>query len=267
MQLISIPEPVMARQAAREAAADEALAGMIASIGDAAFGSEALAQLNRWMPMCWWSVYCLFEDVPPRLHASGSFGVSDGTLDSWRAYRASLYRRDESFASARELLSDADLVLLHWHAREFPTRHREAIYRRHGLRERFSLVAPHVDAGLLCVNFYRHDVQRPFSDDEIDAIRRLGRPLLAAVQRHLALAGRAQVDDEPLRMLTRREREVCERILKGWTHDGIAADLRVSPATVKTYRDRAFERLGVHHRNELFALVAGRLVLEPRKAG
>ena len=37
----------------------------------------------------------------------------------------------------------------------------------------------------------------------------------------------------------------------------IAVDLGVSPGTVKTYRNRAFDRLGIHHRNELFALVAG----------
>ena len=54
--------------------------------------------------------------------------------------------------------------------------------------------------------------------------------------------------------LPRREREVCERLLMGWTYDGVAADLGLSAGTVKTYRDRAFERLGIHHRNELFAL-------------
>ena len=30
------------------------------------------------------------------------------------------------------------------------------------------------------------------------------------------------------------------------------------PATVKTYRDRAFERLGIHQRHELFALALRR---------
>jgi hypothetical protein len=28
-----------------------------------------------------------------------------------------------------------------------------------------------------------------------------------------------------------------------------------APGTVQTYPDRAFDRLGIHHRNELFALV------------
>ena len=57
--------------------------------------------------------------------------------------------------------------------------------------------------------------------------------------------------------LTTREADVCVRLLQGMTHDGIAADLGVSLTTVKTYRNRAFDRLGIHFRNELFARVLG----------
>jgi DNA-binding NarL/FixJ family response regulator len=53
--------------------------------------------------------------------------------------------------------------------------------------------------------------------------------------------------------LTPRELDVCERLLLGWSHDGVAADLGLSTATVKTYRTRAFGRLGLHFRSELFA--------------
>ena len=59
----------------------------------------------------------------------------------------------------------------------------------------------------------------------------------------------------PLDGLTRREKEVCERLLKGWTHEGIAADLGLKPTTVETCRERAFEQLNSHYRHELFALV------------
>ncbi len=55
--------------------------------------------------------------------------------------------------------------------------------------------------------------------------------------------------------LTARELDVCVRLLQGMTHDGIAVDLGVSLTTVKTYRNRAFDRLGIHFRNELFARV------------
>lgn len=38
------------------------------------------------------------------------------------------------------------------------------------------------------------------------------------------------------------------------THAGIAADLNIKESTVKTYRNRAFERLGINFRSQLFAL-------------
>ena len=53
--------------------------------------------------------------------------------------------------------------------------------------------------------------------------------------------------------MTERELDVCERLLRGFSHDGVAADLGLSVATVKTYRTRAFARLGLHFRSQLFA--------------
>ena len=41
------------------------------------------------------------------------------------------------------------------------------------------------------------------------------------------------------------------------TQEGIAVDLGLSLPTVKTYRNRAFGRLGIHFKSELFALLAG----------
>ena len=57
--------------------------------------------------------------------------------------------------------------------------------------------------------------------------------------------------------LTGRELDVCARLLQGMTQGGIACDLGLSLPTVKTYRNRAFSRLGIHFRNELFALALG----------
>ena len=58
--------------------------------------------------------------------------------------------------------------------------------------------------------------------------------------------------------LTDRELDVCARVLQGMTHEGIASDLSLGLPTVKTYRNRAFARMGIHFRNELFAKVLGR---------
>ncbi|NML47184.1 LuxR family transcriptional regulator [Ramlibacter sp. G-1-2-2] len=254
MQLI----PVTHQAAVAGERAVEAFAGVVGCIGDAGFAQGALAQLNRWLPVSWWSVFRLHDDAPPDMPASGSYRAPDHTAESWHEYRTSLYRSDQTFLAAREQVQDQRQVLVHWHAHEIPRQHRERIYTRHGLRERLSIVCRARDEGLLAVNLYRHEELPRFSDEEIDLVGSAAGLLLSCVQRHLSLCGGAPTADTVLAGLTRRERDVCERMLKGWTYDGIAADLGVSPGTVKTYRDRAFDRLGIHHRNELFALASGR---------
>ena len=237
-----------------------ALAGVISGMGEADFAQKGLAHLNRALPLCWWSVYRLYVDMPPVFHGGASHEVEDGTVESWRSYRAGLYRYDETFTRARELARDGGPVLTYWHASELRAPHRAQIYTRHGLKERVSVVSPDMGQGLLAINLYRHEAQAAFSAADFDCIELLGAPLLSAVQQHLRLVDRGHAQaagtsrDSLFDALTTREREVCERLLQGWTHEGIAADLQISSTTVKTYRDRAFARLSIHHRNELFAL-------------
>jgi hypothetical protein len=141
MQLISIAQPVGDTPAPVDEAGRSALAGLIGSIGAEGFGRDGLAQLNRWMPLCWWSIYRLFDDTPPMLHALGSFGVPDGTQASWQVYRETLYRFDRTFHAVRPMLGERHIGMAHWHAREIPGRHRAEIYSRHGLLERLSIVS------------------------------------------------------------------------------------------------------------------------------
>ena len=49
---------------------------------------------------------------------------------------------------------------------------------------------------------------------------------------------------EPFDRLTKRERQVCERIVLGYTSVGIGLDLQIEPSSVITYRRRAYEKLG-----------------------
>jgi DNA-binding CsgD family transcriptional regulator len=256
MQLIPLSSATPALATSADGRAVDAMAGLIACIGGHGFANDALAQLNRWLPVSWLSVFRLSDHAPPRMPASGSYRAPDGTAESWAVYRSSLYRQDQTFLAAREQIGQARCTLVHWHAKEIPAAHRERIYTRHGLRERLSVVCKDQDDGLLAINLYRHESLPLFTDEEIEWVG-MGAPILTScVQRHLDLAGaREQSFDARLSGLTRREREVCERMLKGWTYEGIASDLGISAGTVKTFRDRAFDRLGIHHRNELFALV------------
>lgn len=239
--------------------ATEAIAGVIAGLGSDDFGREGLAQLNRWVPVSWWSVFKIYDNAPPVMPLTASYMSPDGTLESWQVYRSSLYQRDQTFFAARDQVKYSPRLMVHWHANEIPPAHREPIYQRHQLRERLSLVCSDESGEMLAINLYRREELHPFKDEEFSAIGSAAELLLSCMKKHLQLAKRSTDASATLDVLTRRERDVCERMLKGMTFDGIAADLGVSAGTVKTYRDRAFDKLGIHHRNELFSLLNGQL--------
>jgi len=255
MQLWQVASP--AAPAGLGADVQAVLGELVACIGAPAFGEQVLRQLNRVMAIGSWSVYRVFDDQPPALHTSASHGRPDTTRQCFSLYRAGLYRADRTLAPARSQLQPGQPVMTHWCADEIRGPHREQIYRRHGMRERLSLLSADDGQGLLTLNLYRHEQQRRFADVEVDAVRAVGHVLLACVRKHLSLSPAASLPVngvEVLAPLTPRERQVCERLLQGLSHDGVAADLGLSVTTVKTYRNRAFARLGIHHRSELFSL-------------
>jgi DNA-binding CsgD family transcriptional regulator len=203
------------------------------------------------------------------MHLSASCGVPDTTADCFAVYRdAGLYRRDRSFDAVRAQARPGGAVMLRMHADEAPSAdHRQAIYLRHGMVERLSVARLDDDGSLLAVNLYRHagpQRNERFGDDQLANFGALAPTLLAAVARHAEWQEEASVPDardagprESLRRrcaaLTARELDVLERLLQGMTYDGIAADLGLSLATVKTYRARAFGRLDIRFKSELFA--------------
>lgn len=263
MQLVHLAKPNSERPLDNAQSAALTIARVVSCIGTRAFGTTAIRTLNSTLPLCWWSVYSLYDARPPSMHTSGSFEVPDRTAEAFESYRDGLYRTDQTFSAARRELRNGDAALTHWRADEIPAKHRGAIYTRNELRERVSLVRTQRDGALMAINLYRHESQRPFDDGELDFLCKLGTPLLACVDLHLRtpLPVSVSLPAPPatqrasfLDALPKREREVCGRLLRGWTYDGIASDLGISAATVKTYRDRAFDRLEIHHRNELFAL-------------
>lgn len=241
------------------------LGGLIAALGGSRFASETLLGLNRALAVGSMAVYQRFPDRPPVLHLSAS---QDTALDTPRhcfaVYRdTGLYRRDGSFDAVGPQAGEP--VLLRMHADDAPNAdHRQAIYQRHGMVERLSVATRDDDGSVLAVNVYHHRHQGLFGEGEVANFVELAPALLAGVRRHLQLCAASTASArDALRQrcpaLTERELDVLERLLKGWSYDGIAADLGLSLATVKTYRARAFERLNVHFKSELFAAFTQRL--------
>lgn len=244
-----------------------AVGAMVELLGEDDFGARLLERLHPTLPAASWSVYQVGPGCAPRLYLSGSLGIPDTTRACWNAYLSGPVREDRSLR-----FDDGPgrrTQLCHITAREVPNEHRTRVYEAHGMAERVSIVQHGADDALFAVNFYRHAHQRALSDAQIGDFEQLAPALLALARKQVALRGPAaepQRSPEALRQrllqlngeLTLRELDVCTRLLRGMTQDGIAADLSLSLPTVKTYRNRAFARLGIHFRNELFALVLER---------
>ena len=190
--------------------------------------------------------------------------MPDTTRDCWRAYLSGPIAGDRTLRAHRpSARHDADeaLRMCHITAREVPPEHRAKVYEAHGVAERVSVVQDEGDQSLFALNFYRHRHQRALSDTQLAEVGRLGGLLMALARKHIALAGpvpKPGIGERLLELqpeLSAREIDVCTRILRGMSQDGIAADLGIGLPTVKTYRNRAFARIGIHFRSELFALL------------
>lgn len=242
----------------RAAAFGACVAEVIPTLGEPGFGRSLLGALRGTLPAASLSVYR--TGPRPAIYMSASLDVADTTRDCWRAYLSGPVGSDRSFGPMPRASSD-ELRVCHVTAAEVPPEHRAKVYEAHGVSERVSVVSAQPDGALFAINVYRHAHQRALRDAELADFGQLGSLLMAMMRKHLALLPDQAADRHADRLLairpdlTAREREVCTRILEGMTHDGIAADMGLGVPTVKTYRNRAFVKLGIHFKSELFALM------------
>jgi DNA-binding NarL/FixJ family response regulator len=106
--------------------------------------------------------------------------------------------------------------------------------------------------------------QGVLTKDEIETIVQLASLIATSVARHCRFEANSEGDyqttvsdgiDQLCSLLTKRERQVTLRILDGKTVEQIAAELGVKSTTITTYRSRAYEKLGISSRRELFSAV------------
>ncbi len=128
--------------------------------------------------------------------------------------------------------------------------YRQRFFSVPGLMAKTTIVAAG-KALRLFVSFYAADANGDACDP--DQARLAGRLALMHFERALDSGIPA-----PLAVLSHRERAVCLGILSGHKSEAIAADLKVAPSSVITYRKRAYGKLGITSRASLFAICSGR---------
>lgn len=231
------------------------------------FPGALLAGVRCVLPGTSLSVYRTGAGHRPQRYMGISHRRPDTTRDCWRAYMSGPYLRDQTLTRSATLLDQTPTVC-HVTAGEVPAEHRCKVYDAHGMAERVSVVRREADGSVFAINVYRHTDHLPFRDAELAGFAELAPSVLAMTRKHLALLGLLKtgephpcaIDDRGLLLalnasLTARELDVCERLLRGLTDEAVAASLGLGVPTVRTYRNRAFNRFGIRTRSELFALV------------
>jgi len=143
------------------------------------------------------------------------------------------------------------------------------IYEKSNIREKVYWLR--IDAGRIYqLNLYRSAIKPPLGDDEIDRLQQI-LPLATNLvclrlricgadgqQKHNkkhAISYLREQGIHSFETLSRQETEVCDLIVYGLTTEGIAAEMGLSLSSIKTYRNRAYKKLDINSKSELFAMI------------
>jgi len=258
-----------------------AVAGLIDVIGSPdpeAFAARLLEAVRPLLHACECTVFAHEAQRPPRFLSAAS---DQGPWDAAR--RAAIHAREfdgqdelQPVIERRPAAGEVGAVFIcHQPLQDMrPNRLRSDCLESAGLTDRLTVLARVGEAEWLAAHLYRNGETGPFGPDDVEAGASIARLVAGCMARHHlsdptgvgTLRGRVS---EGVRefgdRLTDREREVLTRILDGVTVNRIAEDLKLRPTTVATYRLRAYEKLGVTSRQELFAAILKRRAVAPER--
>ena len=247
------------------------LTSLSGAVGTAAFEGALLETVNRVVAVDHCTVFTFHRRLG-RGHL-----LTTGRLDPRTSLRLAedyvgrYYAEDPNFGRIHSSGASGAVSVVGFDPKALPERYRERFFGENDLVDKMSTITWQPDGVVYC-NFYRVGATGKFLDGEST---RLGEvlPLLAQIVtlHHRAMpalgtspANAADPEEEirrldsllgpPLDRLTARERDVCLRVLLGYSSEAIALRLEIATSSVLTYRKRAYARLRISSQNELFAL-------------
>lgn len=203
---------------------------------------------------------CRHDRLPPApvLVAAASRQGDAAARAGQRYLQGRHYRLDDNLRSLPALAGH--LAFSQLQATQLPdSAWRHDCYDDLGLAGRLSLLVPAAEQWIV-LNAYRPHRCAVSDAHAVRRLRQQAPTLAAALRRHLALSApavTAVTADDPLAALSSRERQVVDAILAGLSAKACGRQLGLSPTSVATYRQRAFQKLGVRRQVELFRLAGG----------
>ncbi len=190
------------------------------------------------------------------------FHGEPGLVELFPAYRKWYLRLDPVGDAYRVASECSDVVMQRIRPTDIvSTGFRRRFFEDAGIVERISIIQRGPDAWR-AINVARHASDGCCSEDELSSLIGLAclvLPMLPLNRKKKATPLTVAQLEERFAMrygtLTFRERQVCARAAIGMTVEATALELGVARTSVLTYRQRAYQRLGVASALELCALV------------
>lgn len=248
--------------AARAPSYEDALAGLVDSIGHERFGPALADYLHR---LCGADHFAAFRLGQGQLSEVAACCIEPARTarDRVESYvNQGLWKHDPAMTEAQRCADGPapTLIRVDFSDRSY-TDLRPRVYPH--VRDRV-LLCGRSAGGVFGLSVLRADPHTPFATDAIEQLGRAAGMLVSLLGKHAevcrgrpdvarALTALRDIEDcvVAVSALPRREAEVCARILYGLSSVGIALDLSVSEETVKTYRKRAYQRLAIGSEREL----------------
>lgn len=213
-------------------------------------GACAVAEVNELFG------YIVLEDQDPKVLISKS--VLPRVEERVGLYVQRFYRHDPAVHAMWKMAPGESFVQRISLLNIIPPDYRKHCFTEPGFSEKLSF-GWRGDKYVLVVSFYGTNAQ---DRDALNKLAHLASITLAVLVRHYAPIDRADAADviesrlrRSFPALSDREVRICALTMIGWRSSRIAEELRISPGTVLTYRQRAYQKTAVTSAAELVAVV------------
>jgi DNA-binding CsgD family transcriptional regulator len=241
------------------------LCEVIKSIGTESYGQTCLAFLAKSLSAEHWALFRFRSGSPLKCVATGSVHHRAAALENIDRFVVRCHSVDPSVKAASKHNLTPTLTKLD--INDIDDQQYRHCFELTRVRERVSLFS-WIGNDLYQVSAFRGPQMSRFTPAEMNYFAALAELLLVTAQKHEILLN--QQRGVPLHLdvkgierllkirspsLSARECEVCARAVVGKTIEGTSLDLDIRRTSVITYRQRAYQKLGISRTNELVALL------------
>lgn len=229
------------------------LANCLTSVGTERFNARYLGLIERVVKADQCSIFS-FRDRRPNCFLSYNKIEGHGAANAPQRYLSNGYRDDPLLTQDWEIPADTGLRIVDFsEVRPLMSEgYFDSYFHSCGIADKISVIASS-GGDTLFLSFYRSQDTGPFAISETGLRVPFWQILSKLALLHFFGIGAKQLQS-PLNSLSEREKDICEAMLEGLTTDAIAWRLEISASTVKTYRQRAYRKLGINSKSALFEL-------------